>query len=300
MDMNQYLDMFIEESKEHLQAINANLLVLENDPESTQIVNEIFRSAHTLKGMSATMGFEDMASLTHEAENVLDLIRNDKLKINSDIMDVIFQSVDLIEGMVMNIMEGGDGSADVSQPVAKLRAIVSGDFSAIANVAAQEATASVEQVAAGGSEDGNREYDLDEFSLTVLKQSKEAGNNLFWIKVTLQENCLLKAARAYMVFDQLESMGEVIKSTPAVEDLENERFDLSFEVVFVTMEPLEKVKKAIGNISEIEEVLVEPVEMKEAGKQAKQAEQQVAAAAAAPAEVKKAEGPAQNNTAVKK
>lgn len=303
MDMNQYLDMFIEESKEHLQAINANLLVLENDPESTQIVNEIFRSAHTLKGMSATMGFEDMASLTHEAENVLDLIRNDKLKINSDIMDVIFQSVDLIEGMVMNIMEGGDGSADVSQPVAKLRAIVSGDFSAIANVAAQEATASVEQVAAGGSEDGNREYDLDEFSLTVLKQSKEAGNNLFWIKVTLQENCLLKAARAYMVFDQLESMGEVIKSTPAVEDLENERFDLSFEVVFVTMEPLEKVKKAIGNISEIEEVLVEPVEMKEAGKQAKQAEQQVASvasAAAAPAEVKKAEGPAQNNTAVKK
>ncbi|CAM5788281.1 MULTISPECIES: chemotaxis protein CheA [Brevibacillus] len=300
MDMNQYLDMFIEESKEHLQAINANLLVLENDPESTQIVNEIFRSAHTLKGMSATMGFEDMASLTHEAENVLDLIRNDKLKINSDIMDVIFQSVDLIEGMVMNIMEGGDGSADVSQPVAKLRAIVSGDFSAIANVAAQEATASVEQVAAGGSEDGNREYDLDEFSLTVLKQSKEAGNNLFWIKVTLQENCLLKAARAYMVFDQLESMGEVIKSTPAVEDLENERFDLSFEVVFVTMEPLEKVKKAISNISEIEEVLVEPVEMKEAGKQAKQAEQQVAAAAAAPAEVKKAEGPAQNNTAVKK
>ncbi len=297
MDMNQYLDMFIEESKEHLQAINANLLVLENDPESTQIVNEIFRSAHTLKGMSATMGFEDMASLTHEAENVLDLIRNDKLKINSDIMDVIFQSVDLIEGMVMNIMEGGDGSADVSQPVAKLRAIVSGDFSAIANVAAQEATASVEQVAAGGSEDGNREYDLDEFSLTVLKQSKEAGNNLFWIKVTLQENCLLKAARAYMVFDQLESMGEVIKSTPAVEDLENERFDLSFEVVFVTMEPLEKVKKAISNISEIEEVLVEPVEMKEAGKQA---EQQVAAAAAAPAEVKKAEGPAQNNTAVKK
>ncbi|MCG6197739.1 Hpt domain-containing protein, partial [Anoxybacillus sp. LAT_38] len=81
MDMNQYLDMFIEESKEHLQAINANLLLLENDPENIQIVNEIFRSAHTLKGMSATMGFEDMASLTHETENVLDMIRNHKLTI---------------------------------------------------------------------------------------------------------------------------------------------------------------------------------------------------------------------------
>ncbi|MEJ8546468.1 chemotaxis protein CheA [Brevibacillus borstelensis] len=299
MDMNQYLDMFIEESKEHLQAINANLLVLENDPESIQIVNEIFRSAHTLKGMSATMGFEDMASLTHEAENVLDLIRNDKLKINSDIMDVIFESVDLIEGMVMNIMEGGDGSADVSKPVAKLRAIVSGDFASAATEAAEEAVAAGEESAASHSEEGSREYALDEFSLTVLKQSKEAGNNLFWIKVTLQENCLLKAARAYMVFDQLESMGEVIKSTPPAEDLENERFDLSFEVVFVTMEPLEKVKKAIENISEIAEVLVEPVEMKEAGKEAKEAEKQ-AAATAAPAAAKKEAGPAQNNAAVKK
>ncbi|EJL47092.1 chemotaxis protein histidine kinase-like protein, partial [Brevibacillus sp. CF112] len=136
MDMNQYLDMFIEESKEHLQAINANLLLLESDPGNIAHVKEIFRSAHTLKGMSATMGFEDMASLTHEAENVLDLIRNQKLTITSDIMDVIFQSVDLIESMVIDITEGGDGSADVSGPVKKLRAIVSGDYSAEQEVAA--------------------------------------------------------------------------------------------------------------------------------------------------------------------
>lgn len=307
MDMNQYLDMFIEESKEHLQAINANLLVLESDPERISIVNEIFRSAHTLKGMSATMGFEDMASLTHEAENVLDLIRNDKLKINSDIMDVIFQSVDLIEGMVMDIMEGGDGSADVSEPVAKLRAIVAGDFSA-ATASSDKAAASGEGVRTGAEtaeatgDQTNREYELDEFALTVLKQSEEAGNNLFWIKVTLQENCLLKAARAYMVFDQLESMGEVIKSTPSVQDLENERFDLTFEVIFVTMEPADKVKKAITNISEIQDVAVEPVQMREAKQQAKQAEEQIAVAAGAPeAEaVKKQDAAAASNAPAKK
>lgn len=306
MDMNQYLDMFIEESKEHLQAINANLLVLESDPERISIVNEIFRSAHTLKGMSATMGFEDMASLTHEAENVLDLIRNDKLKINSDIMDVIFQSVDLIEGMVMDIMEGGDGSADVSEPVAKLRAIVAGDFSA-AMASSDKAAASGEGVRTGAEAEAtgdqtNREYELDEFALTVLKQSEEAGNNLFWIKVTLQENCLLKAARAYMVFDQLESMGEVIKSTPSVQDLENERFDLTFEVIFVTMEPADKVKKAITNISEIQDVAVEPVQMREAKQQAKQAEEQIAVAAGAPeAEaVKKQDAAAASNAPAKK
>lgn len=270
MDMNQYLDMFIEESKEHLQAINSNLLLLENDPSSIQIVNEIFRSAHTLKGMAATMGFEDMASLTHETENVLDLIRNHKLQINSDFMDVIFQSVDLLEGMVYNIIDGGDGAADVSAPVAKLRAIVSGDLSkssteteqAIVEVAA---TSVIEAPAPATEEKSyeSREYGLDDYAWTVIRQSKESGSLAYWIQVTLRKDCLLKAARAYMVFDALEAMGEVIKSHPSAEEIENEKFDSFFEVVFLSAQPLEKIKKTIESISEIDEVLVELLQIKE-------------------------------------
>jgi two-component system chemotaxis sensor kinase CheA len=277
MDMNQYLDMFIEESKEHLQAINSNLLLLESDPENIQIVNEIFRSAHTLKGMAATMGFEDMASITHEAENVLDLIRNNKLKINSDIMDVIFQSVDLIESMVLNIIEGGDGSADVSAPVKKLRAIVSGDFRSVSPAKTQSSEGKAEP-----SEASKRVHNLDEYAMTVMKQSKEAGNSLFWIKVTLNEDCLLKAARSYMVFDQLESLGEVVKSTPSVEDIENERFDQSFEVVYITLQPPEQIRKAIENISEIQSVEIEPIVLKETATDSIVQEANAVAAAAAP------------------
>ncbi|KZE53101.1 chemotaxis protein CheA [Brevibacillus parabrevis] len=263
MDMNQYLDMFIEESKEHLQAINANLLLLESDPGNIGHVKEIFRSAHTLKGMSATMGFEDMASLTHEAENVLDLIRNQKLTITSDIMDVIFHSVDLIESMVIDITEGGDGSADVSAPVKKLRAIVAGDYTADQEVAAATAVAEAETVEAAEEEGTPAEdHELDDYALMVLKQSKELGNNLMWITVTLNENCLLKAARSYMVFDQLESMGEVIKTKPAVEDIENERFEQSFEIAYVTMQSVEKVRSTILNISEIQDVVIEPIQLK--------------------------------------
>ncbi|WP_134686217.1 chemotaxis protein CheA [Brevibacillus migulae] len=273
MDMNQYLDMFIEESKEHLQAINSNLLVLETEPDNIQIVNEIFRSAHTLKGMAATMGFEDMASLTHEAENVLDMIRNHKLNINSDIMDVIFQSVDLIEGMVYNIIEGGDGSADVSKPVSLLRAIVSGDMAVVASGQA----AAEKEVTAAAAE---HHHDLDEFALTVMRQSKEAGNNLFWIKVTLQESCMLRAARAYMVFDQLENAGEIIKSTPSVEDLENERFDYEFELIYVTMKSLEDIKKMVENVSEVKEVLIKTVEVTTPQVQVEEAKKETAAAQA--------------------
>ncbi|MGF9907413.1 chemotaxis protein CheW [Brevibacillus porteri] len=258
MDMNQYLDMFIEESKEHLQAINANLLLLESDPGNIGHVKEIFRSAHTLKGMSATMGFEDMASLTHEAENVLDLIRNQKLTITSDIMDAIFQSVDLIEGMVIDITEGGDGSADVSTIVKKLRAIVAGDFSAEQEVAAATMAVEAPQEESTPAED----HELDDYAMMVLKQSQELGNNVLWIKVTLNENCLLKAARSYMVFDQLESMGEVIKTKPAVEDIENERFEQSFEIAYVTEQSIEKVRTTILNISEIQDVTIETIQLK--------------------------------------
>lgn len=113
LETNQYLDMFIDESKEHLQTMNDNLLQLEQNPDDIDVVKNVFRSAHTIKGMSATMGFEDIANLTHELENVLDLVRNEKLKITPEIMDVVFQSVDLLEGMVYSIIDGQDGSADI-------------------------------------------------------------------------------------------------------------------------------------------------------------------------------------------
>ncbi|GAA4700901.1 chemotaxis protein CheW [Brevibacillus fulvus] len=298
MDMNQYLDMFIEESKEHLQAINSNLLLLESDPENIQIVNEIFRSAHTLKGMAATMGFEDMASLTHEAENVLDLIRNQKCTINSEIMDVIFQSVDLIESMVYNIIDGGDGSADVSGPVAKLRAIVAGDFHALITATAETAAAQSVEAATEPAETGesneSRVQKLDEFATTVLKQSQENGNNIFWIQVTLDDSCILKAARAYMVFDQLESNGDIVKSTPTVEELENERFENQFEIVYTTSQPAETIQKLIENISEIKQVEIEPLELPSEEKKATAAPQQAAQPADAPARTNQKEAAAGN------
>lgn len=262
MEMNQYLDMFIEESKEHIQAINDNLLVLENDPESVDLINEIFRSAHTLKGMAATMGFEDMAALTHEMENVLDQARNHKLVINSDIMDVIFKCVDLLETMLYSIAGGGDGKENVSHIVSMLQAILSGDFSptaeeAVAEVEAEEAI--LAPVAAEQKTMGN----LDEYELTVVEQSQQTGFQAYWIKTSVQDNCVLKAARAYMVYDNLDSLGEIIKTIPSVEEIEEEKFEKSFEIVLLTKESAEKVEKTVLHVSEIESVEVVMIDPKQ-------------------------------------
>ncbi|MGG0411537.1 chemotaxis protein CheW [Peribacillus simplex] len=255
MDMNQYLEIFIEESKEHLQTCSEQLLVLEKNPEDLSIVNEIFRSAHTLKGMSATMGYEDLANLTHKMENVLDAIRNSQIVLSPELFDVIFLAVDDLEAMVTSIAEGGDGRRNVKGVVDQLEMIEKGESpvsSAIAEIAAASAVLVKEEMTVG-------EY--DEFEWTVLQQSKDQGFNSFEISIGLREDCLLKAARVFMVFEVLENSGEVIKSHPPVELLEEEQFDQRFTITMVTTESSDEIKKKIMKVSEVDQVVVNALDL---------------------------------------
>ena len=97
LDINQYLDIFVEESKEHLESMNDILLELEKDADNKDLLNELFRISHTLKGMAGTMGFTNMANLTHDMEDVLQAIRSDEIKINTEIVDILFECLDSLE-----------------------------------------------------------------------------------------------------------------------------------------------------------------------------------------------------------
>ncbi|MET3194486.1 chemotaxis protein CheA [Bacillus sp. OAE603] len=241
MELNQYLDLFIDESREHLQNINENLLELEKEPTNLAIVNEIFRSAHTLKGMSATMGYEDLANLTHQMENVLDAIRNNKISVSSSILDVVFQSIDDLEAMVESISTGGDGKRDVKEIVLKLAAIEKG-------------TEFVEETNEVKNESDELTLRYDEYDYTVIEQSMDQGFNVFEIKIELTASCILKAARSFMVFESLEQNGEILKSNPSVDKLETEQFDAVFYVTFITKIDKSEVKNVIMKISEIHNV----------------------------------------------
>ncbi|CAM3891717.1 chemotaxis protein CheA [Cohnella lubricantis] len=251
MEMNQYLSIFIDEAGEHLQSLNENMLKLEQAPEDIGIVQVIFRSAHTLKGMSATMGFEDLASLTHDMENVLDLVRNEKLKMNSTIFDTIFQCLDSLEGMVQDVVNGGTGKADVSALVEQLKAIVRGE--APGSSAAASASASDKPMVA-------TEMLLDQYQLSVLEQSIDSGLSVFHVEVFIRDDCVLKAVRAYMVFDLLEKNGEVVKSHPSVQDIEQDKFEKSFSVYYISRISQEELTASILKVSEIESVTVLPVD----------------------------------------
>ena len=128
MDTNQYMDMFLDESHEHLQSLNEGLLSLEENSEDVSVVNDIFHNAHTLKGMSATMGYNKIAELTHEMEDVLDLIRKEQLKLDEDIIDTLFKCLDSLEPMIDSVANGdSEDVVDVSDLVAKLSSISKGE-----------------------------------------------------------------------------------------------------------------------------------------------------------------------------
>lgn len=280
MDTNQYMDMFLDESHEHLQSLNEGLLSLEENSDDVSVVNEIFRNAHTLKGMSATMGYNKIAELTHEMEDVLDLIRKEQLKLNEDIIDTLFKCLDSLEQMINSVGDGeSEDVVDVTDLVAKLSSISKG--TPMPKVADAAAKAAPQATVAGPS------IALTDVDKDVLKQAKESGMIGIHVQVTLSATCLLKSARSYMVMNALDELGDVIKSVPPAEDLEQEKFDHTFDVLLITAAEVKDVEEALENISEIEKVSVSVVDpdAKTGEKASKPAEAPKAAEAKTPAKV---------------
>lgn len=263
MDTNQYMEMFLAESQDHLQSLNERLLDLEKDPTDSEAINEIFRSAHTLKGMSATMGYNAIAELTHDMENVLDLVRNDKLKADENIIDLLFKCIDALQQMVANVSNGDpDDSVDVKDLIDKLNVIAKGGNNS--NTIKKDSGVTKKDTLADNNtkKDNSKDsIDLSDIDIDVITNARKSGLSAIYTKITLADTCVLKGVRSYMVMSALDELGEVIKSIPSAEDLEQEKFDRDFEVIVLTAEEPEKVKSALLNISEISKVETELIDI---------------------------------------
>lgn len=267
MDVSQYLEIFIDETKEHLQSLNEQLLILETEPNNTDTINEIFRAAHSLKGMAGTMGFKRMQRLTHDMENVFSEIRNGKMNVTADLVDVLFKGLDALETYLSNIQETADeGNEDSELIMKQLNDILNTGL----GLASQEAKVSEEKVQVENvvNEEVVSSEALKYKNLTMADYEKKAiykansiGMNAFGITVTIHEYCILKAARAFLVFKALEGLGDVIKSDPEVQDIEDEKFDLDFSVILLTKQSMDKVKTTIANVSEVKDVFIEAIEV---------------------------------------
>lgn len=251
METNDYMDLFLEESKEHLQVLNEQLLVLEKEHSNKGAIGEIFRSAHTLKGMSATMGFEEIADLTHNMENLLDKLRAEKLEVNEDINDVLFKCVDTLEEMVENIISGEDKKFDVSDLISDLERLEKGEATPQIDPQKNKDSSEERQANQGFNCDSNLTDSLDDYEFDALNKAKEIGKNSFYFKIKLDDKCIMKSVRAFMIFNTLEKMGDVIKSIPHTQEIEDENFDREITVYFISDESIEEIRNAINNISEV-------------------------------------------------
>ena len=265
MDLSQYLEIFIDETKEHLQTLNDQVLIMEQDPENVDTVNEIFRAAHSLKGMAGTMGFKRMQRLTHDLENVFSEIRNGKMSVTPDIVDIVFKCLDALEGYLTNIQDSADeGTEDNEEIIELLKAILSGGVKQPEIPEdSEEQTEAAKEVSAPAPAEGEDkrkflQLPLADFEVNAMKEAIGNGLNVYGVTVYIQETCILKAARAFLVFKGIESVGEIIKSEPSVQDIEDEKFDFDFSIFIISEKPAEQVQKVIANVSEIKEVVLEP------------------------------------------
>lgn len=305
MDVTQYLEIFLDETKEHLQSLSDQFMILEQEPDNMDTINEIFRSAHTLKGMAGTMGYKRMQTLTHDMENVFSEVRNNTIKVDGAMVDLLFQCLDALEEYTENIQNTGDeGTNDNEHLIKALNDYLaknSGDGAPQPAKEEKKEPAKEEQKQEAGADPGKekwREIKLGDTEHTVIAEAKKQGKKCLGVTVYVQESCILKAARAFLVYKALEELGDMIVSVPSAQDIEDEHFEFDFSVIILTDADVETVKNAILNVSEIEAAYVgevEPVQPEEAVQpaaiaeaQPKEEEQPKKAAPAAPAAPAKA------------
>lgn len=280
MDVSQYLEIFIDETSEHLQNLSDCIMELEKDPENMDTINEIFRAAHSLKGMAGTMGFKRMQRLTHDMENVFQEVRSEKVKVTSSMIDLLFKCLDAIEGYLDNVKASSDeGTEDNELIIKELNDFIAAEDGAAAAPAQSEPKKEEAPAqTAGGDDKKYFEFGLSESEKDKIKQAEEGGAHIYGMTIYIQKECLLKAARAFLVFKAVEEFGEILVYNPSSQDIEDEKFDCDFSIFIASDEPYAKIAEAAKSVSEIDKVVGEEVKYETLAAKQEKAEADAAAA----------------------
>jgi len=243
-DNSVYKDVFLEESTEYLQILNDGVMMLERDPSDEEALGNVFRAAHTLKGMAATMGYETMTSLTHKLESVLELFRGGNEKVTPTVISLIFSSLDSLSEIINKLRDDDSSETDISQLVAQL------------NAAATKREAAM-------NEDLDFALEEEETNQKIILEAAQKGYETYEISIILDDDTVMKGARAYLVVNRLEQNGDVIHTEPSPEELEQGDFDNIFKVLFLTRLTREEIAAEIDGISEIRSCEINKVNPKQ-------------------------------------
>ena len=293
MDVSQYLEIFIDESEEHLQTLSDCIMVLEKEPDNKDTINEVFRAAHSLKGMAGTMGFKRTQHLTHDMENVFQEVRSDHIKVTSGMIDLLFKCLDALEGYVDNIKSTSDEGTEDNEVIIKEL----NDF--IAKTEGAEETGNTEtseakEAAPESTQEekaGHKKIELTNDEKKAIREAESNGQHIYVMTVHIQKDCLLKAARAFLVFKAVEDFGQILVYRPSSQDIEDEKFEFEFSFFLASEESEDKIVAVAKAVSEIEKVDAEEIHLDEYVKEAEAQEEQQAKEATAEQKEAPAEAP---------
>ena len=293
MDVSQYLEIFIDESEEHLQTLSDCIMVLEKEPDNKDTINEVFRAAHSLKGMAGTMGFKRMQHLTHDMENVFQEVRSDHIKVTSGMIDLLFKCLDALEGYVDNIKSTSDEGTEDNEVIIKEL----NDFIAKAEGAEETGnteTSEAKEAAPESTQEekaGQEKIELTNDEKKAIREAESNGQHIYVMTVHIQKDCLLKAARAFLVFKAVEDFGQILVYRPSSQDIEDEKFEFEFSFFLASEESEDKIVAVAKAVSEIEKVDAEEIHLDEYVKEAEAQEEQQAKEATAEQKEAPAEAP---------
>lgn len=242
-DNSAYRDLFFEETDENLAILNQEVLQLEQNPNDSHIIDAIFRAAHTLKGMAATMGYETMTHLTHAVENVFEQVKSGQLSVDTDLVSLIFETLDTLSDIVETIRMDSDTDIDISLLVERLEQVSTPHLQVVEEAAKSEKT-----------------YDfpvLEESDKVAIESAENSGYTLFKIGVRVEEESMMKAARAFLVISKLEQLGDFVQMKPSAEELEQGNLEDSFALYLLSKEDKASILDHVSDSSEIEEVWIE-------------------------------------------
>jgi len=239
MDPSQYAELFLAESREHLNAVNQQLLEWERNPEVMEPVGAIFRAVHTIKGMAATMGYAAVSDLAHRLENLLDILRSGDHQVTEELFELLFRAADALEQTVDAVVSGKAGDVEASELM--------------------EAIDGVTQALAPKAKRRSRP------SLQTVSPLEGAG---LWVRVTIDPNSMLKGARAAVVLRRMEAVGTLQGVRPAPGDMESDDFDGHFEFRLETDLDEKEIEREIKTAGDIQSIKIGQEEPASKGREA--------------------------------
>ncbi|NMA68262.1 MAG: chemotaxis protein CheA, partial [Desulfitobacterium sp.] len=253
VDLGEFLEFYLLDSQEQIEKLAAGLLQLEKEGNNLSLINDLFRSAHSLKGASGTMGFTSIVALTHSAEDLLDRLRQGKMEVTYDVIDLLLAVTDRVKEMLDQVENQEEITVEYEDLVGQMQALISGEVITEDTSQEKEAPLANEEKETVKMVD----FELPSEQMAELKESQDMGNGVYQVNIKFAAETLMKAVRAVMAVQRIESMGKVIKLRPTVEELETSNDDY-FAMLILSNEPVEDIQAELLNISELEEIEIHP------------------------------------------